>query len=392
MKNVFEYSELTLLGSTGSVGRQTLELAAAKNIKINGIAANRSTAVVEEQARRFKPSFCVMNDKAAASDLKVRLADTSIKVLPNMTELIGATSGIVLNAVIGGAGLMPTLDTIEAGRELALANKESLVMAGELVMAKAKRLGVTVRPVDSEHSAIWQCQRAGAASEIKKLILTASGGPFFGMKRQELQDKTLSDALAHPTWKMGKAITIDSATLMNKGFEVIEASHLFGISADKIEVLIHKESIIHSMVEYIDNSIIAQMSIPDMRLCISHALTYPCRDTGLTPPLELSKLGALSFAEPDMKTFTLLDYAYRALRAGGALPAVLHAANEAAVNAFIDGKLKRFTDIQDIVCRVTEKLSFYSDVDASEESALDGIMSADREAGEMVKTIVGIKD
>ncbi len=382
----FEYPQLTLLGSTGSIGRQATELAAAKEIKINGLAANRSVAAVEEQARRFTPSFCVMSDPAAAADLRCRLADTSVKVLcgnEGMTELIGSTEGTVLNAVIGSAGLRPTLETIEAGRELALANKESLVMAGEIVMSRAKEKGITVRPVDSEHSAIWQCLRAGEKSEIKKLILTASGGPFYGMKRADIEKKGLDDALAHPTWSMGRAITVDSATLMNKGFEVIEAAHLFGVEADSIEVLVHRESIIHSMIEYIDNSVIAQLSPPDMRLCINYALTYPRRESGVTPSLDLATMGKLTFGAPDTETFTLLGLAFEVLKKGGDLPAVLHAANEEAVDAFLNGRITRFTDIQDTVCRVVDELSYYA-----EKSSLEGVFEADRAARQRVLELI----
>ncbi len=382
----FEYPQLTLLGSTGSIGRQATELASAKGIRINGFAANRSVAAVEEQARRFAPSFCVMSDPKAAADLKARLADTSVKVLAGeegMTELIGSTTGTVLNAVIGSAGLKPTLETLNAGRELALANKESLVMAGEIVMSRAKESGVTVRPVDSEHSAIWQCLRAGESRELKKLILTASGGPFYGMKRAEIEKKGLDDALAHPTWSMGRAITVDSATLMNKGFEVIEAAHLFGVDADHIEVLVHRESIIHSMVEYIDNSVIAQLSPPDMRLCINYALTYPRRESGVTPSLDLASMGRLTFGAPDIETFTLIGLAFKVLREGGALPAVLHAANEEAVGAFLDGRITRFTDIQDTVGRVVDELSGYA-----KKSTLSDIFEADRASRQRVLELI----
>ena len=382
----YEYPELTLLGSTGSIGRQALELADAKNIKINGLAANKSVAEVEKQARRFKPSFCVMSDPGAAADLKDRLADTDITVLSGddgMTELIGRTKGVVLNAVIGSAGLKPTLDTIDAGRELALANKESLVMAGDIVMSRAKEKGITLRPVDSEHSAIWQCLRGSSHGELKKLILTASGGPFFGMKRAELETKGLNDALAHPTWNMGRAITVDSATLMNKGFEVIEASKLFEVDADRIEVLIHRESIIHSMTEYIDNSVIAQLSPPDMRLCINYALTYPRRESGVTPSLDLASMGRLTFAAPDHETFTLLPLAFKALREGGALPAVLHAANEETVGAFLDGRITKFTDIQDTVCRVVDELSEYRT-----KAELSDVFEADAAARQRVLELI----
>ena len=382
----YEYPELTLLGSTGSIGRQALELAEAKNIKINGLAANKSVAEVEKQARRFKPSFCVMSDPVAAEDLKDRLADTDITVLSGddgMTELIGRTRGVVLNAVIGSAGLKPTLDTIDAGRELALANKESLVMAGDIVMSRAKEKGITLRPVDSEHSAIWQCLRGSSHGELKRLILTASGGPFFGMKREELETKGLNDALAHPTWNMGRAITVDSATLMNKGFEVIEASKLFEVDADRIEVLIHRESIIHSMTEYIDNSVIAQLSPPDMRLCINYALTYPRRESGVTPSLDLASMGRLTFAAPDCETFTLLPLAFKTLREGGALPAVLHAANEETVGAFLDGRITKFTDIQDTVCRVVDELSGYRT-----KAELSDIFEADAAARQRVLELI----
>ena len=382
----YEYPELTLLGSTGSIGRQALELADAKNIKINGLAANKSVAEVERQARRFKPSFCVMSDPCAAVDLKDRLADTNITVLSGddgMTELIGRTKGVVLNAVIGSAGLKPTLDTIDAGRELALANKESLVMAGDIVMSRAKERGITLRPVDSEHSAIWQCLRGSSHGELKRLILTASGGPFFGMKRAELETKGLNDALAHPTWNMGRAITVDSATLMNKGFEVIEASKLFEVDADRIEVLIHRESIIHSMTEYIDNSVIAQLSPPDMRLCINYALTYPRRESGVTPSLDLASMGRLTFAAPDHETFTLLPLAFKALREGGALPAVLHAANEETVGAFLDGRITKFTDIQDTVCRVVDELSEYRT-----KAELSDVFEADAAARQRVLELI----
>ena len=381
-----KYPALTLLGSTGSIGTQALELAAEKNIKINGLCARSSVDVVERQARRFMPKYCVMTDEAAARDLKARLADTKIKVMSGeggMLEMIRLTKGTVLNAVIGSAGLKPTIEALEAKRPLALANKESLVMAGEYVMKLAKEKGVTVRPVDSEHSAIWQCLNGERHQEINKLILTASGGPFFGMKRAELEVKTLENALAHPTWNMGKAITIDSATLMNKGFEVIEAAHLFSVSADNIKVLVHRESIIHSMVEYIDNSVIAQLSLPDMRMCINYALTYPKRETGVTPALDLAKIRTLTFGDPDTETFTLLGAAYDTLRRGGALPAVLHAANEVAVNAFIDGKITKFTDIQDTVCRVTEELSRFS-----ARNGLADVFEADATARERVLSLI----
>ena len=384
MKN--EYPSLTLLGSTGSIGIQALKLAKDKNIKIDSVCAHKSVKTVEDQVRSFDVKLCAMTDESAARDLRERLSDTDTEVLSGedgMLELIERANGTVLNAVIGSAGLRPTLKTIECGKELALANKESLVMAGEIVMSQAKEKGITVRPVDSEHSAIWQCLRAGEHSEIGRLILTASGGPFYGMKREDLENKTVEDALAHPTWNMGKAITVDSATLMNKGFEVIEAAHLFGIDADRIDVLVHRESIIHSMVEYIDNSVIAQLSVPDMCMCINYALTYPRRESGVTPKLDLATMGKLTFGAPDTETFTLLAYAFKALRQGGALPTVLHAANEVAVNAFLDGKIKKFTDIQDTVCKVTDELSYYSG-----KNKLSDVFDADAAARERVLALI----
>ena len=372
------YPTVTLLGSTGSIGKQALELAAAKGIKIKAIGANRSVGAVEKQARQFCPAFCAMADEAAAKDLKIRLADTDIKVLSGeegLLELIDLGGETVINSVIGSAGLKPTLKTLKSGKKLALANKESLVMAGEIVMREAAENNAEIRPIDSEHSAIWQSLRAGNKSEIKKLILTASGGPFFSKTAEELKKMTVADALKHPTWNMGAAITIDSATLMNKGFEVIEASHLFGVSPENIEVLVHRESIIHSMVEYIDNSVIAQMSIPDMRMCINYALTYPERATGVTEELDLVKVGHLDFSKPDTEPFPLRAEAYRVIKSGGARPAVLHAANEVAVGAFLSGELKRFTDIQETVMRVTVELD-----DFKNDKTLDGVFAADKAA------------
>ena len=279
-----------------------------------------------------------------------------------------------LNSIIGEAGLMPTISALKSGKDLALANKESLVVGGEIVMPLAEEKGLSILPVDSEHCAIAQCLRSGRQEEIKKLILTASGGPFYGKKRSELQKITPSDALAHPTWSMGQKITIDSATMMNKGFEVIEAAHLFGVSADKIEVVVQRESIIHSMVEYIDNSIIAQMSVPDMRLCVQYALSSPRRYEAVIDELDFSKLSSISFGRPDMETFVLLKTALECLSMGGGMGAVLNAANEVAVSAFLTEKIG-FTDIFDCVTDTVSSLSEMKNV-----HDLEGILSADREA------------
>lgn len=341
---------ISILGSTGSVGTQTVEVAADLGVSVDMLAANRDVDTMERQARLLSPRLCVMEDEAAASDLKTRLADMNIKVIGSHEGLISAIketpADIIFNSIGGSRGLEPTLAAIEAKKDIALSNKESMVMAGDIVMNAARKQGITIIPVDSEHSAIFQCLRDG--NKIKRILLTASGGPFFGMNKSELSGITPERALAHPTWKMGAKITIDSATLMNKGFEVIEAVHLFGVTPKQVEVIVHRESIIHSMVEYNDNAIIAQMSLPDMRLCAQYAMTYPDRVSGIMGELDLTKLGRLSFYKPDMENFPLLRLAYEAIERGGIVPAALVAADEAAVSAFMEGKIK-FTEIYDVV-------------------------------------------
>ncbi len=365
-----QYPEIIILGSTGSVGTQAAEVAAANNIRVRAISAGKNVSKAEEQARKFKVEACAMSDEAAARELCVKLKDTSVKIysgidgICNMIHEIdcGSENGqTVINSIVGEAGLRPTLAVIESGKKLALANKESLVVGGEAVMRAAKSARTEIIPVDSEHSAIFQCLRAGKKSEVKRLLLTASGGPFYGYTKSQLENVTLDDALSHPTWKMGSKITVDSATLMNKGFEVIEAVHLFGILPDKIDVLIHRESIIHSAVEYIDNSVIAQMSLPDMRHCIQYALTHPDRCEACTEELDLYKVGRLTFNKPDYEAFPLLETAVKAIGEGGALPGVLNAANEEAVSAFLNRKI-RFRDIADIVCRTMEQYSHANNV------------------------------
>jgi 1-deoxy-D-xylulose-5-phosphate reductoisomerase len=285
-------------------------------------------------------------------------------------------AAFAVNATLGEAGLLPTLAVLDAGMDLALANKESLVVAGELVMQKAREKGCRITPVDSEHCAIFQALRAGEPKEIKRLILTASGGPFFGRSRAQLADISVDDALAHPTWQMGAKITVDSATLMNKGFELIEAAHLFGVAADKVDVVVHRESIIHSMVEYIDNSVIAQMSVPDMRLCVQYALTAPHRTKAVIPPLDLVSIGKLTFAAPDGEAFPLLPLAKRAFLQGGATPAALNAANEIAVAAFLQRRISMLK-LFDCVQRVVEDMPH-----ASRAHTLCEILEIDREARE----------
>ena len=369
---------ISVLGSTGSVGEQALDVALKFGLKVNSVSANTNAKRVEEQARQFSLSSVAMADETAARDLRIRLADTSVKVYSGdsgICEMIAAEKNdTVVNSIIGRAGLLPTLAVIDSGARLALANKESLVVAGEIVMARAKEKEVEILPVDSEHSAIFQCLKSGKQQEIKRILLTASGGPFFGYTSEQLKNITLEDALAHPTWKMGAKITIDSATLMNKGFEVIEAAHLFGVGADRIQVVVHRESIIHSMVEYIDNSVIAQMSVPDMRLCIQYAVSYPEREMATIPELDLFKVASLSFKAPDTKTFALLYCAIDCANKGGALPAVLNAANEVAVGAFLDRRIQ-FYRITEAVTDTVERMQ-----GARDAHDLSSILELDLEA------------
>ncbi len=367
-----------VLGSTGSVGTQALDVARYNpDIKITAVTANKNVSAVEAQIREFHPAYAALEDEAAARDLKARVADCDTKVLcgrEGVSQLISAVdSDAFVNSVIGFDGLFSTLEVIKTGKRLALSNKESIVAAGEAVMALAKKTGTDILPVDSEHCAIHQCLRSGTHGEINKLIITASGGPFYGKTPEDLEHVTLSDALAHPTWSMGKKITIDSATLMNKGFEVIEAARLFDVPADKIEVVVHPESIIHSMVEYIDSAVIAQMSVPDMRLCVAYALNYPDRMHGATPALDLFKTAKLTFKAPDTKTFPLLALAFKALGDGKTRPAVLNAANEVAVNAFLHGEIS-FKHIPEVVFDTYEKTPEMS------ELTVESIYYADTEA------------
>lgn len=368
---------IAVLGATGSVGMQALDVARTRGYKIDFISAGRNSALAERLAREFKPTAVAMADMRAATELKLRLRDSSITVLAGESGIcqgIGQSRAeTVVNAILGKAGLAPTLATIEARKRLALANKESLVIAGNIVMDYAKKMGVSIIPVDSEHSAIFQSLHSGRASEIRRLILTASGGPFYGRSRSELERITLEETLAHPTWKMGKKITVDSATLMNKGFEIIEAAHLFSVSPDKIQVVIHRESILHSAVEYIDNSIIGEFSLPDMRMCVQYAVDYPGRFESRGEPLDLISLGKMTFARPDTSAFPLLDMAKRAYFEGGACPAVLNAADEVAVAAFLEGKIG-FADIPRVVIGSYEMMG-----GARGATSLEDILAVDKE-------------
>ena len=378
--------KIAILGATGSVGLQAADVAKRRGFAVDFMSANSDVLAMEALAREFMPASVAMADEVAARDLSLRLADTNVKVLSGesgITEGIhDSTAEVVVNSIIGEAGLIPTLAVIDSGKRLALANKESLVIAGNIVMSRAKECGVEIIPVDSEHSAIFQSLAAGKRSEIKKIILTASGGPFFGKSRAELSGVTLDDVLAHPTWKMGKKITVDSATLMNKGFEVIEAAHLFGVGPDKIEVVVHRESILHSAVEYIDNTVIGEFSVPDMRMCVAYAVDYPDRCESVADELDLCRLASLTFMRPDFEAFPLLSLAFSAMRLGGAMPAVLNAADEIAVAAHLAGKIS-FLDISRVVSDVFDAMSH-----ARKETTLEGILSMDREARARAEKII----
>ena len=355
-----KHKTISVLGSTGSVGTQALDVALHEGHRVRVLTAGKDYITIEKQARKFRPDFCVLDDKYAASLLSNALYDTGITVLSGLeglhTALNEAPADVTVNSVSGAAGLRPTLEILRTDSRLALANKESLVMAGDIIMSEARRTGKKILPVDSEHCAIFQCLEGRGGNVAKSLLLTASGGPFFGMTADMLEHITVEQALAHPTWKMGRKITIDSATLMNKGFEVIEAARLFGVDADAIRVVVHRESIIHSMVEYADNSIIAQLSVPDMRLCVQYAVNYPERAEAVIPRLMPEALNSLHFAEPDIDSFPLLGMAYDCLREGGAMPAVLNAANEVAVEAFLEHRIG-FGDIPRLVHSTLEQLT-----------------------------------
>ena len=342
---------LSILGSTGSIGRQTLEVADALDLPVEALTAHSSTQLLEQQARRFRPRLVAVGD-AAYADLRTRLADTNIEVAAGEEGVMQAASlaqaDTVVTAVVGIAGLRPTLAAIDAGKRIALANKETLVCAGELVMARAQEKGAEVVPVDSEHSALFQCLQGNDRRAVKRLILTASGGPFFGRSRQELSGVTAAQALKHPNWSMGAKVTIDSATLMNKGLEFIEAMRLYHMPAEQISVVVHRESIIHSLVEYCDGAVLAHLGAPDMRLPIQYALTWPERTAGPAQTLDLLTCGALHFALPDEATFPCLALARRAAELGGVIPAAMNGANEVAVGRFLAGKIG-FYDIPRLV-------------------------------------------
>ena len=370
--------KISVLGATGSVGRQALDVARSRGYGVELISANNSVREIESIAREYSVRAVALAECEAAREIKVRLADTDVKVFSGeegIVEAVGAFGGdTVVNAILGKAGLMPSLAAIDSGKRLALANKESLVVAGDIVMSRARERCAEIIPVDSEHCAIFQSLLSGRQSEIRRLILTASGGPFFGYNKERLASVTLSDTLNHPTWKMGKKITVDSATLMNKGFEIIEAHHLFGVPSDRIDVVVHRQSILHSAVEYIDNSVIGEFSVPDMRCAVQYAVDYPERFESSTQRLDLISLGTLSFAAPDAEAFPFLELAKLAIARGGAMGAVLNASDEVAVGAFLRGELD-FLGIMRVVSDTFGAMEY-----ASEVTDLEGIIEIDREA------------
>jgi len=371
---------VSVLGSTGSIGTQSLKIIKHLGLEVSALAANSSTRLLEEQAREFSPSLIAVFDDKAAADLKMRLSDTPIRIVSGMDGVIeaaGDRSDTVITAMSGAAGLRPTMAAVEKGKRIALANKETLVCAGEIVMAAAKKHGAEIVPVDSEHSAIFQCLEGQRDKKFSKILLTASGGPFRGKSRAELESVRKEDALKHPNWSMGRKITIDSATLMNKGLEFIEAMHLFGAARDKIKVLIHPQSIVHSMVEFVDGSVLAQCGIPDMKLPIQYALTYPGRRPSISPAPDFTKT-PLTFTEPDLDTFPCLKIAMETAQVRGTAAAVMNAANEEAVNMFLEDKLG-FYGIYETVAFALESIG------NKENARLEDVLEADRQARELVR-------
>lgn len=347
--------KIAILGSTGSIGTQSIDVALKHNYKVTALTAHSNAKLLEEQARLLKPDKVALYDEKGAAELKTALSDTDIKVLScedGIIECAAETQAdTVINSVVGMAGLKPTLAVINAGKTLALANKESLVAGGQLVMDAAKKNNVSILPVDSEHSAIFQCLEGKPTNKaLKKIILTASGGPFFGKTKEEMKNMTAADALKHPNWSMGAKITIDSATMFNKGLELIEAVWLFGVSPDMIDIVVHRESIVHSMVEYDDNSVIAQLGLPDMRIPIQYALTYPERFESPTGEINFAKLGKLTFFEPDYETFRCIDICRDAINQGGLMPSAVNSANEEVNRLFREGKIG-FNDIPDLILK-----------------------------------------
>lgn len=371
---------LVILGSTGSIGTQALEVCRRDGYKVVALAAGSNVELLEAQAREFNVKAVAVFNEEKANELKIKLADTDIKVLSGVEGVCSVAemeADIALNSIVGIAGLRPTLAAIESGKDIALANKETLVTGGDIVNRKAREKGVKILPVDSEHSAIFQSLQGAPRGSLKKILLTASGGPFFGKTRNDLENVTVKEALAHPNWSMGAKITIDSATLMNKGLEVIEAVHLFGVSANDIEVLVHRQSILHSAVELSDGAVIGQLGTPDMRLPIQYALTYPERSNYAFEKLSLSDIGTLTFQKPDTETFRCLPLCISAINEGGLRPTAVNGANEEAVRLFLEGKIK-FLQIAELV----EKAAY--SVENKKDFNLEDILYTDKAARQAV--------
>ena len=380
-------NSISILGSTGSIGTQSLDVVDKLGLKVSAITAASNVDLIENQIRKYKPELAVLFNEDKAAELRLRVKDTGTRVLGGMDGLIEAavipSASLVLNSVVGMVGLKPTMAAIEAKKDIALANKETLVAGGDLVTDAVKRNGVKLLPVDSEHSAIFQClQGAPDNKALKKLILTASGGPFFGKTYDELKDVTVEQALNHPNWSMGAKITIDSASMMNKGLEIIEAARLFDVSGDDIDVVVHRESIIHSLVEYTDNSVIAQLGVPDMRIPIQYAITYPSRFESPVAELSLAEIGKMTFFEPDYETFKCLNACKTALKMGGAATAIANGANEEANMLFRNGKIK-FLDIGELVCGAVESVKNFV------PSSVDDVIRVDSLARQYVKDKIG---
>lgn len=384
---------ISILGSTGSIGVNTLKVVEhlQDEFRVVALGAGGNTEVLAEQIKKFQPELVAVKDENCAENLLKNLHQLNAKVPKielNEKGLVDVATHeaaqTVVSATVGAVGFVPTLRAIEAGKRIALANKETLVMAGELMTKAAEKHGAEILPVDSEHNALHQCLRGETKNEVKRLILTASGGPFRTKSKSEIENATIEEALNHPNWKMGAKITIDSATLMNKGLEVIEAHWLFGFSAEEISVIVHPQSVIHSMVEMVDGSIIAQLGVTDMKHAIQYALTYPSRKENCLEPLDFTKVTNLTFEQPDLEKFPCLALAYRALRAGGTLPAVLNAANEISVQAFLDGKI-RLSEI----ARINESVMDLHQNEAA--NSLEIILSADKWARENAEKILQIE-
>ena len=374
---------LSILGSTGSIGTQTLDVVDKLGLKVVALAAYRNIELLEVQIRKYRPQLVAVYDEFRAKQLRDNIKDTGTQVLGGMDGLIAAatiaSAELVVNAVVGMVGLQPTLAAAQAKKDIALANKETLVAGGDLVTNAVRENGVRLLPVDSEHSAIFQClQGAPSNKALKKLILTASGGPFFGKSAGELRSVTVMEALRHPNWSMGAKITIDSATMMNKGLEIIEAARLFDVSGDKIDVVVHRESIIHSLVEYDDNSVIAQLGVPDMRIPIQYAVTYPERCESPVAELNLAQIGKMTFFEPDYETFRCLNACKKALAMGGAATAIANGANEEANQLFRDGKI-RFLDIGELVSGAVDSIENFI------PHTVEDVLNADHLARQYVK-------